>query len=52
MQNIGYNERNAFKGMGTMTFVIFLYFTRVIFALILGLTLKYSIGKSYEKRLQ
>lgn len=37
MQDIGYSERNAFKGLGTIAFVVYLYFTRVIFILILRL---------------
>ena len=36
MKDIGYDDRNAFSGLKTLTFVLFLYFTRVFFSLILG----------------
>ena len=37
MQNIGYSERNAFKGLGTLAFVVYLYFTRGLITLLLGM---------------
>ena len=36
MKDLGYNDRNAFSGLKTLTFVLFLYFTRVILSLIIG----------------
>jgi len=51
MQNIGYNERNAFKGLGTLTFVVYLYFSRVFFTILIGLLIKLTNGKFYRKRL-
>ena len=38
MENVGYDERNAFKGMGTLSFVIYFYFTRVVLTLFIRLT--------------
>jgi hypothetical protein len=52
MQAIGYNERNAFKGLGTLTFVVYLYFTRVFFTLLLAVFIKVLNGKFYGKQLK
>ena len=52
MQAIGYNERNAFKGLGTLTFVVYLYFTRVFFTLLLAVFIKLTKGKFYGKQLK
>ena len=34
MIDLGYNDRNAFSGLKTVTFVLLLYFARVLLALI------------------
>lgn len=49
MQDIGYSERNAFKGLGTLAFVVYLYFSRVIFTLLLGLFIIATKEKFYGK---
>jgi hypothetical protein len=36
MIDLGYNDRNAFTGLKTLTFVLLLYFTRVICSLFIG----------------
>ena len=36
MKDLGYEDRNAFTGLKTLTFVLFLYFTRVFFSLFIG----------------
>ena len=43
MQNIGYDNRNAVIGLGTFTFLIIIYFIRLILAFILkSLSLKFE----------
>ena len=43
MQNIGYDNRNAVIGLGTFTFLIIIYFIRLILAFILKiLSLKFE----------
>jgi len=51
MENVGYDERNAFKGMGTLSFVIYFYFTRVVLTLLLGLLIKITNKKFLGKQL-
>ena len=52
MQDLGYSERNAFKGLGTLTFVINWYFVRVLFTLLLGLLIYATKEKFYGKYLK
>ena len=49
MKDLGYSERNAFKGLGTLTLVIYLYITRVFFTLLLGLLIYATNEKFYGK---
>ena len=45
MQNIGYDNRNAVIGLGTFTFLIIIYFIRLILAFILKI-----ISLKFENR--
>ena len=36
MKDLGYDDRNAFTGLKTLTFVLLLYFTRVFCSLFIG----------------
>ncbi len=48
MNDIGYNNRNAFSALKTLTFVLFLYFSRVFLSLCTGLFI-YCIGLNNKK---
>ena len=37
MIDLGYNDPNAFRGLKTLTIALGLYFTRVLFSLIVGI---------------
>jgi hypothetical protein len=50
MQNIGYQNRNAVYGLGTFTFLIFLYFFRLALVIIFKLILKISKKKIKNKK--
>jgi hypothetical protein len=51
MIELGYDNRNAFYGMKTLTIVLFLYFTRVFLSLSTGILVKYIKFKiNYLKR--
>ena len=51
MIELGYENRNAFYGMKTLTIVLFLYFTRVFLSLCTGILVKYIKCKNkYLKR--
>ena len=51
MQDIGYNDRNALTGLGTLTFLIFLYFIRCVLILILKFFLLITNSKFGGKKL-
>ena len=51
MQDIGYNDRNALTGLGTFTFLIFLYFIRCGLILILKIYLLITKSKYGGKKL-
>ena len=38
MQNIGYSNRNAFQGLGPLTFFIYFYFLRLICAILIKIS--------------
>ena len=48
MIDIGYDNRNAFSALKTLTFVLFLYFSRVLLSLCTGLLI-YCIGSNNKK---
>ena len=50
MQNIGYQNRNAVYGLGTFTFLIFLYFLRLALVIIFKLILKISKKKIKNRK--
>ena len=52
MQNIGYDQRNAFKGLKTLTFVVGLYLSRVVISIILMLIIRFCKNDVWTKRLQ
>jgi hypothetical protein len=37
MIDLGYNDRNAFSGLQTLTFALFFYFLRVFLSLFIGI---------------
>ena len=51
MRNINYNERNAFKSLGTFAFVILWIFIKIIFAGFLKILIINKKCKSKAKRL-
>ena len=40
MQNIGYTNRNAFKGYGTLTIFLYLYFIKMFIAILMAIILQ------------
>ena len=50
MQDIGYSNRNAVYGLGTFTFLIYLYAIRCILVLIIKIILKISKKKCIKKK--
>ena len=54
MQNLGYGQRNSFKGLGTLTFVLLFYISRVLLTLIFSILvclLKNTGAHKYLKRI-
>ena len=51
MQDIGYNDRNALTGLGTLTFLIFFYLIRCGLILILKVYLLITKSKNGGKKL-
>ena len=50
MQDIGYSNRNAVFGLGTFTFLIYLYFIRCALVLIIKIIRKLSKKKCIKKK--
>ena len=50
MKNIGYDNRNALKGLGTFTFLIYLYFARLALVLIVKIILKISKSRKNKRK--
>jgi hypothetical protein len=50
MQDIGYSNRNAVYGLGTFTFLIYLYAIRCVLVLIIKIILKISKKKCIKKK--
>ena len=50
MQNVGYQNRNALYGLGTFTFVIYLYFIRLGLVMLIKIYLKISKKRSLKKK--
>jgi len=50
MQNIGYDNRNAMIGLGTFTFLIYLYFARLALVTIIKIIKKISKKRCIKKK--
>ena len=51
MQNVGFDNRNAMLGLATFTFLIILYFARVVLSLIMKILMIIFKGKFFTKKI-
>jgi len=48
MQEVGYDNRNAMLGLATFSFLIMIYFLRILLVLLMKLVCKILGGKFYS----
>jgi hypothetical protein len=48
MQEVGYDNRNAMLGLATFSFLIMIYFLRILIVLLMKLVCKILDGKFYS----
>jgi hypothetical protein len=51
MQDVGFNNRNAMLGLSTFTFLIILYFIRVVLSLLMKILMTIFRGRFYTKKI-
>ena len=51
MQNVGYDNRNALIGLGTLAFIIFLFFIKILVGIVFKILSYYLNGKYYSKQI-
>ncbi len=51
MQDVGFDNRNAMLGLSTFTFLIILYFIRVVLSLLMKILMTIFRGRFYTKKI-